>query len=120
MSKAQNFSTRTGKTILEEEEDEPSRSLPPLLRRNSTEVATALTKNDQALLDDMLEADSEKENVPQTATKTVREEFENVQQGCWLFSTKTNIILKLSWKNSRMLFPPSKQVLRRSMKYFNS
>ena len=81
MSKAQNFSTRTGKTILEEAEDEQSRSLPPLLRRNSTEVVTALTKDDQALLDDMLEADSEKEKVPQTTTKTVREEFENVQQG---------------------------------------
>ena len=65
----------------EKEENEQSRSLPPLFRRNSTAVATALTKDDQTLLDDMLESDSEKEKVPQTTTKTVREEFENVQQG---------------------------------------
>lgn len=63
-------------------------SLPPLLRRKST-VSNSLSQNDNVNdendkndLDEMLESQTEKQEIPQnTGPKTIKEEFFNVQQG---------------------------------------
>ena len=61
---------------------------PPLLRRKST-VSNSLSQNDivndendKNDLDEMLESQTEKQELPQnTGPKTIKEEFFNVQQG---------------------------------------
>ena len=63
---------------------------PPLIRRKASTIATLLSQKDQVLLndividesDEMLESQTEKQEIPQnTGPKTIKEEFFNVQQG---------------------------------------